>query len=160
MRAAASIAEHYLRAGDRVGLLDTKWSLGIVAPGAGRRHLERIVDVLVDVDTNPSAARDPVPVERVLARIAPRSMVVLISPLVDLARPELAVGIARAGHPLLVVDTPRRAPSGDRTRPHAPTWPGGCSGCSIVATSTGSPISGSRPCPGAGTAASTACCAA
>jgi uncharacterized protein (DUF58 family) len=105
VRAAASIAEHYLHAGDRVGLLDTKWSLGIVPPGTGRRHLERIVDVLVDVDTSPTYGADPLPVQRVLARIAPRSLVVVISPLVDLARPELPVSIAHAGHPVIVVDS-------------------------------------------------------
>ncbi len=105
VRAAASIAEHYLHAGDRVGLLDTKWSLGIVPPGTGRRHLERILDVLVDVDTSPTHAADPVPVHRVLARVAPRSMVVVISPLIDLARPDLPVGIARAGHSVIVVDS-------------------------------------------------------
>jgi uncharacterized protein (DUF58 family) len=105
VRAAASIAEHYLHAGDRVGLLDTKWSLGIVPPGTGRRHLERIVDVLVDVDTSPTHRTDVLPVQRVLARIAPRSLVIVISPLVDVARPDLAVAIARSGHPVLVVDS-------------------------------------------------------
>jgi uncharacterized protein (DUF58 family) len=105
VRAAASIAEHYLHSGDRVGLLDTKWSLRIVPPATGRRHLERILDVLVDVDTSPTRAPDPVPVHRILGRIAPRSMVVVISPLIDLARPELPVGIARAGHSVIVVDS-------------------------------------------------------
>jgi uncharacterized protein (DUF58 family) len=104
VHAAASIAEHYLRAGDRVGILDDGQTMQTVLPRAGRAHLDRIVDVLLDVDTTIGRRREPVQVARLLARLAPRATVVLITPLLEQARPELAVEIARGGHPVLVID--------------------------------------------------------
>jgi uncharacterized protein (DUF58 family) len=105
VHAAAAIAEHYLRAGDRVGILDDGQTMRTVLPAAGRSHLDRIVDALLDVDTTLGRLREPVHVARLLARAAPRAMVILITPLLEQARPELAVEIARAGHPVLVIDS-------------------------------------------------------
>ena len=53
VHAAAALAEHYLRAGDRVGLIDDGPATRTVLPAAGRAHLDRIVDALIDVDTEP-----------------------------------------------------------------------------------------------------------
>jgi uncharacterized protein (DUF58 family) len=103
VHAAASIAEHYLHSGDRVGLLDHAQPLRPIRPAAGRAHLDRIVDALLDVTPQPSSGDYPLP--RVLARVAPRAMVMLLSPLLGAARPQRAVEIARAGHPVLVIDT-------------------------------------------------------
>lgn len=105
VHAAASIAEHYLRAGDRVGILDDGGTMRTVLPASGRTHLDRIVDALLDVDTTVGRRREAMHVARLIARIAPRAMVMLISPLLEQARPELAVEIARNGHPVLVIDT-------------------------------------------------------
>jgi uncharacterized protein (DUF58 family) len=105
VHAAASLAEHYLRAGDRVGMLDDGQTMRTVLPAAGRAHLDRIVDALLDVDTAPSRRREATHVARLLGRIAPRAVVMLITPLLERARPELAVEIARAGHSVLVIDT-------------------------------------------------------
>jgi uncharacterized protein (DUF58 family) len=105
VHAAAAIAEHYLRAGDRVGIVDDGQTMRTVLPAAGRAHLNRIVDALIDVDTSAGRRRLPVHLARLLGRIAPRSMVILITPLIEQARPELAVELARAGHPVLVIDS-------------------------------------------------------
>lgn len=105
VHAAAALAEHYLHAGDRVGVLDDGQTMRSVSPATGRLHLDRIVDALIDVDTTPGRRREPVDVARILGRAAPRAMVILITPLLELARPELAVEIARRGHPVLVIDT-------------------------------------------------------
>src|SRR6185503_21129303 len=48
VRAAAAIAEHYLRAGDRVGLIDLGNPQRRVPPRNGRSHLVRLLDVLMD----------------------------------------------------------------------------------------------------------------
>ena len=76
-----------------------------VRPATGRLHLDRIVDALLDVDTTVGRRREPVQLTRTLGRIAPRAMVILITPLLERARPEVAVEIARAGHPVLVIDS-------------------------------------------------------
>ena len=105
VHAAAAIAEHYLRAGDRVGIVDDGQTMRTVLPAAGRAHLNRIVDALIDVDTSAGQRRQPVQLVRLLTRIAPRAMIILITPLIESARPELAVEIARSGHPVLVIDS-------------------------------------------------------
>ncbi len=105
VHAAASLAEHYLRAGDRVGILDDGQTMRPVLPAAGRAHLDRVVDALLDIDTAPSRRREATHVARLVGWIAPRAVVMLITPLIERARPELAVEIARAGHPVLVIDS-------------------------------------------------------
>jgi uncharacterized protein (DUF58 family) len=114
VRAAAAIAEHYLQCGDRVGLLDHARPMRPVRPAAGRSHLNRIVDTLLDVTPQPSSGDDSLP--RVLGRISPRSTVMLLSPLIGAARPERAVAIAQAGHPVLVIDTLGTEPPTDEPR--------------------------------------------
>lgn len=117
VHAAAAIAEHYLQSGDRVGLLDHAQPLRPIRPAAGRAHLDRIVDALLDVTPQPATGDYPLP--RVLARVAPRAMVMLLSPLLGAARPERAVALAHAGHPVLVIDTLGAHPPGDAAR----EWP-------------------------------------
>ena len=105
VHAAAALAEHYLRAGDRVGLIDDGPATRTVLPAAGRAHLDRIVDALIEVDTTPGRRTAPLHLATLLNRVAPRAMVILITPLLELARPELAVEIARSGHTVLVIDS-------------------------------------------------------
>lgn len=116
VHAAAALAEHYLRAGDRVGLVDDGPATRTVLPAAGRAHLDRIVDALIDVDTTPGRRTAPLHLANLLNRVAPRAMVILITPLLELARPELAVEIARSGHTVLVIDSlgdyPPNGPAG------------------------------------------------
>jgi uncharacterized protein (DUF58 family) len=105
VHAAAGIAEHYLRAGDRVGILDSGQTMRTVLPAAGQTHLNRIIDALIDVDTTIGRRQEPAHLARIVGRVAPRAMVMLITPLLEAARPALAVEIARSGHPVLIVDS-------------------------------------------------------
>lgn len=103
VRAAAAVAEHYLRNGDRVRLLDTGGVIREVRPGSGRAHLRRILDALVRAapeavqpDTKGLAARH---------RIRTGSLVIVLSPLL---RPPVfgaVVGLVHAGCTVIAVDT-------------------------------------------------------
>jgi uncharacterized protein (DUF58 family) len=102
VRASASIAEHYLRHGDRVGLIDLGQAVRRVRPGAGRGHLTRILDVLLDTEP----ARSSGVIETLaLGEIASAALVVLLSPLVGEAALARAAAIGRGGHTVAVIDT-------------------------------------------------------
>ena len=95
VRAAAAIAEHYLRAGDRVGLVDLGSPQRRVPPRNGRSHLVRLLDVLLD-------AR-PAPGPRAVTRRR-----------AEAARAQLAARAGRAAQP---ADPPGRAGGGRDGRP-------------------------------------------
>ncbi|HEV2887196.1 MAG TPA: hypothetical protein VGX49_09825, partial [Jatrophihabitans sp.] len=102
VRAAASIAEHYLRHGDRVAVLDLGRAGRPVRTRTGQAHLFRIMDVLLDVRTAPVSE---LAVGRALARISSRALVIVLSPLLSTAVAAEAAGLSRAGRSVLVVDT-------------------------------------------------------
>ncbi|MGI9093340.1 MAG: DUF58 domain-containing protein [Mycobacteriales bacterium] len=102
VRAAASISEHYLRNGDRVSLIDLGQHFRRVPAGAGRAHLVRLLDVLLDVTAR---ERGGAAVSTALARVPHGALVLLLSPLVGETATGRAIAIAHAGRPVLVVDT-------------------------------------------------------
>jgi len=102
VRAAASIAEHYLRHGDRVGLLDLGRAGRPVRSRTGRTHLFRLVDILLDVRAAPISE---VAAGRAMARIGDRALVIVLSPLLTADVAAQAAWLARAGRSVLVVDT-------------------------------------------------------
>jgi uncharacterized protein (DUF58 family) len=104
VRAAAGLAEHYLRTGDRVGLLDHARPMRAIRPASGRAHLDRIVDALLEVTAVPNATTH-VPLPLLLNRLAPRALIMFLSPLLGAARPERALEIANSGRRVLVIDT-------------------------------------------------------
>ncbi len=102
VRAAASIAEHYLRHGDRVGLLDLARAGRPIRSRTGRAQLDRLIDVLLEVRGSPSRYQS---VDRALARISNRALVIVLSPLLS---DELAGAVAeltRTGRSVVLVDT-------------------------------------------------------
>ena len=102
VRAAASVAEHYLRRGDRVGLIDLGAALRPVRVAAGRRHLLLVLDVLLGATVRrPDHAR----IARLLSAVPPRALVIVFSTLVDEQVARHVAAAARAGHAVLVVDT-------------------------------------------------------
>jgi uncharacterized protein (DUF58 family) len=103
VHAAAAVAEHYLHHGDRVGLLDHARPFHPLRPAAGRRQLDRVIEMLLDVAPRPVSV--DVSLAQIISRVAPRATVVLLSPLIGAARADRAAGIARSGHTVLVVDT-------------------------------------------------------
>jgi uncharacterized protein (DUF58 family) len=102
VRAAASIAEHYLRNGDRVAVLDLGRAGRPVRPRTGQAHLFSIMDLLLDVRTAPVSE---LTAGRALAKLSSRALVIVLSPLLSTEVAAEAAGLSRAGRSVLVVDT-------------------------------------------------------
>jgi uncharacterized protein (DUF58 family) len=102
VRAAASVAEHYLRHGDRVGVIDLGQPLRRVRPGSGRAHLVRIFDVLLDVRPSRTGG---ITTTMALGEVSPGALVLMLSPLVGDSALSRAASLGRAGHSVLVIDT-------------------------------------------------------
>ncbi len=101
VRAAAAIAQHYLRSGDRVGLLDLGRRVRDIRAGSGRRHLRRVLDALVVAEPSPAHNADLLRVRPVEAG----AMVVAFSPLVGHHGRAHVLSLAQHGHIVIVVDT-------------------------------------------------------
>ncbi|HEY0167105.1 MAG TPA: DUF58 domain-containing protein [Jatrophihabitans sp.] len=102
VRATASIAEHYLRHGDRVAVLDLGRAGRPIRPRTGQAHLFQIMDVLLDVRSAPVSE---LAANRAMARISGRALVIVLSPLLSAEVAIEAAGLSRAGRSVLVVDT-------------------------------------------------------
>jgi len=102
VRAAGSIAEHYLRNGDRVGLLDLSRPGRPIRSRTGRNQLNRLVDVLLEVR---GGAPGEYALVRALARISPRALVIVLSPLLSAEIGDAVAELRRSGRTVLVVDT-------------------------------------------------------
>ena len=117
VRTAASLARVHLRAGDRVGVVDLGDPTRVLRPGTGHRHLDRVVDRLVQARRTAPADLRRLP--EIVARTAPGAHVVVVSPLL---RPAVGDGVARlaqSGVQVAVVDV--LDPDLDRRRlPAAP----------------------------------------
>ena len=101
VRAAASLATHYLREKDRVGLVSFGGVLNWLTATCGTTQLYRIVDSLLDAEILLSYAwkdLDVIPPRT----LPPRALVIALSPLLD----ERAVG--RAARPARARLRPRR----------------------------------------------------
>jgi uncharacterized protein (DUF58 family) len=104
VRAAAAVAEHYLRNGDRVRLSDTASIVRAVPSGSGRTQLRRILDALVDADPRAATSGGPArPVRHLPTR--PESLVVVFSPLLREDVLGRVVTLAHAGCTVVCVDT-------------------------------------------------------
>jgi uncharacterized protein (DUF58 family) len=101
VRAAAAVGEHYLRAGDRVGLVDLGRRVRDIRPGSGRRQLRRLLDALVLAEASSTHRAD-------LVRIRPigaDAMVIALTPLVGEVGRTHIVSLAQHGRTVVVVDT-------------------------------------------------------
>ena len=103
VRAAASIAEHYLRHGDRVRLVDTGSVVRGVRAGSGRAHLRRILDVLVHADRK-GRQQDEAQLAR-RHRVRPDSLVLVLSPLLRQSILGYIVTLVHSGCTVIAVDT-------------------------------------------------------
>lgn len=115
VRASASIAEHYLGRGDRVGLIDLGQPGRAVRPAAGRRHMQVIFGALLSARLR---RPDPDTTTRSLGRLRARSFVIVLSTLLNDSIGHHIATLAQAGRAVLVVDT---LPS-DVPIPHATEW--------------------------------------
>jgi uncharacterized protein (DUF58 family) len=122
VRAAAAIAEHYLRHGDRVGLVDLGRSSRRVRAGNGRAHLVRLLDVLLDAravvrsDTGDRTA-DMFEATDLLRIAPPRALVVVLTPLAAESTFTLLAALGHGGSSVVVVDTLPPTARPDRRSP-------------------------------------------
>jgi uncharacterized protein (DUF58 family) len=103
VRAATAVAEYYLRAGDRVGLIDLGQPMRRVRQGNGRAHLARILDVLLDVRDRPSTVDRQVP--RALRELPAHALIVVFTPLFGEDVVGVVASLARSSRPVVAVDT-------------------------------------------------------
>ncbi|MBX9245330.1 DUF58 domain-containing protein [Actinotalea ferrariae] len=98
-QAAATVAQGFLAAGDRVGVEDLGVRRRALRPGAGRRQLDRVVHQLALLRPEGDPARRVRP-----PHLTTGSLVVLFSTFLDPEAAELARTWRRAGHRVVAVD--------------------------------------------------------
>lgn len=101
IRAAAAIGEHFLRAGDRVGLVDLGRRIRDVPVSGGRRHLRRLLEALVLAEAAGAPRAEPVQ----LRPTAAGALVIALTPLVGRSGHAQLARLVQHGHTLVVVDT-------------------------------------------------------
>lgn len=104
VRAAASIAEHYLHLGDRVSLVEYGPRARRLRPASGRRQYVRVLEWLLDV----AAVATPYePYERVfgLHLMSSNALLVVLTPLIDERSASMLARLARGGRYVVAVDT-------------------------------------------------------
>lgn len=103
VRAAAAVAEHYLRQGDRVGLrVIGAADVTRVPPRGGHRQLRRILDTLATIAPGTDRYEQST---RAGYGVGAQSLVVALSPLVSTSALRQVVTLARRGLTVVVVDT-------------------------------------------------------
>ncbi|MBX6749225.1 MAG: DUF58 domain-containing protein [Micromonosporaceae bacterium] len=102
VRAAAAICDHYLRQGDRVGLVEYSGRPRYLRPASGRRQLITALDWLLDIragaGVGPTLGLDP-------SIIPNAALVVVLTPLLGPQSTETIATLARAGRSVVAVDT-------------------------------------------------------
>jgi len=102
VRAAAAVAEHHIRAGDRVGLRIVGGDGGLLGYGAGTRHLRALLDLLSGV----RAGELPEGIaHRIQLRVSGGSVVFVFSPMLGTAIVTATASLVQRGLPVVVVDT-------------------------------------------------------
>jgi uncharacterized protein (DUF58 family) len=104
VRAAAAITEHYLRQGDRVGLVEYSGTPRFLRVASGRRHLRAALDWLLETRAHEGAGDAPVfGIDPAL--IPNAALVVVLTPLLGQQSGEMIATLARAGRAVVAVDT-------------------------------------------------------
>jgi len=103
VRAAAAVAEHYLRNGDRVRLIDTGSLFRGVRSGSGRSHLRRILDTLVHADRRGRQQDEEQLARR--NRVRSDSLVLVLSPLLRPVMLGYIVTLVHSGCTVIAIDT-------------------------------------------------------
>jgi uncharacterized protein (DUF58 family) len=102
VRAAAAVAEHHLRTGDRVGLRIVGGDGGQLGYGGGTRHLRAIFDLLAGV--RPGELPEGI-ADRLQLRVTGGSVVFVFSPMLGAAIVTATASLVQRGLPVVVVDT-------------------------------------------------------
>jgi uncharacterized protein (DUF58 family) len=102
VRAAAAVAEHHIRSGDRVGLRVVGGDGGLLGYGSGVRHLRILLDQLAVV----RAGELPEGIaHRLQLRVTGGSVVFVFSPMLGSAIVTATASLVQRGLPVVVVDT-------------------------------------------------------
>ena len=102
VRAAAAVAEHHVRTGDRVAMRVVGPGHELVGHGTGTRHLRHLLGKLARV--RPGEPRDLV-ADRLQLRATAGTVVIVLSPMLAEAIGTVTALLAKRGLPVLVVDT-------------------------------------------------------
>jgi len=103
VRAAASLADHYLATRDRVGLVGFGGVVRWLAPAAGTTQLYRIVDALLETEIVLSFAWKGIDVLPARS-LTPHALVIALSPLLDERSVRALLDLRGRGFDLVVVD--------------------------------------------------------
>jgi uncharacterized protein (DUF58 family) len=116
-RAAVTLARAHLTVGDRVGIAVSSPDLFCQRLGAGRRHLVRLVDTVLDARRLPGFVR---PRLDLLPRsvLTPGALVVVLSPLLGEDAVALIGSLRRRGHPMVVIDVLSGGPASAGSAEH------------------------------------------
>ena len=101
VRAAAALAEHHIRTGDRVGLLVVAADGARVRLGSGQRHLQQLLGTLARVRTEVRS----VPPERLDLGAGAGSVVYVLSPMLFTPLVTATASLQRGGTAVVVIDT-------------------------------------------------------
>ena len=108
VRAAAALAEHHLRTGNRVGLRVIGGGAQLLRPAAGLRHQRRILETLASVVPETIG-----PDARVRLGVGAGTTVLVLSPLLARVVTTKLVELANRGLPVVAIDTlPGERPTG------------------------------------------------
>lgn len=102
VRAAAALAEHHTRRGDRVALRVVGGTGRALGYSTGTRHLRRLLGALAEIRPGPLPR---LPRHGLDLGAAPGTEVVILSPLLQPAMVNTAASLARRGLPVMVIDT-------------------------------------------------------
>ncbi len=103
VRAAAVLAEHFLRRGDRVGVrIFGAWAASLVPASSGRVQLRRILDTLCLIEPGTARGEDALAARQGLGA---GTLAIMLSPLIDPAATQQVAILTRAGIDVVVVDT-------------------------------------------------------
>jgi uncharacterized protein (DUF58 family) len=114
LRGASGAITRYLAARDRVGLIIFAGRLSWIAPGQGRRHWYRLLDLMMATpggwDRAPGLTRLP------RAALPPGSLILVFSPLLDTRLVEALRDLRERGFSVLVVDVLNTEPAHDGSK--------------------------------------------
>lgn len=106
VRAATALAEHYLRAGERVGLLilGSKGALPL-RPRAGRAQVRRVQDNLARIRPGTLGITDDEATATAMAQVRPGAVVLILTPAISRAALAQAMRLGQRGTTVVVIDT-------------------------------------------------------
>ncbi|MFL6116082.1 MAG: DUF58 domain-containing protein [Catenulispora sp.] len=103
VRGAAGLAQAYLSAHDRIGLVTLSGRARWLTPGSGNGYLYRIAETVMDLRKD--FTYETGGLSRLPTRVLPRgALVYVFSPLLDRGVVEAVRDLADRGHPLVVID--------------------------------------------------------